>query len=146
MRLVLDTNLVVSGFLWQGTPRQLLDLAIAGEIELFTSPPLLQELQGVLERKKSSGQLTKQALTSEALVLRYAAVAQLITPVAIDSSALRDPDDEQVLACALAARVDLIASGDQDLLAIESFRGIPILPATEAVARVEQSVEQSKSG
>ena len=52
MRLVLDTNVVVSGLLWGGAPAQLLDAAQVGEIELFTSRPLLAELSNILIRSK----------------------------------------------------------------------------------------------
>ncbi len=45
MRLVLDTNVVVSGVLWHGTPRELLDAARAGRATLFATPALLEELQ-----------------------------------------------------------------------------------------------------
>jgi predicted nucleic acid-binding protein len=48
----------------------------------------------------------------------------------------RDPDDDQVLALALAAKVDLVISGDDDLLSMKSFEGIPILTPAEAVARI----------
>ena len=53
MKIVLDTNTVISGLLWKGAPRQILDLARAGSLTLFTSPDLLAELAGVLEREKS---------------------------------------------------------------------------------------------
>lgn len=52
MRLVLDTNVVVSGLIWDGPPKRLLDLAVRGDIALFSSTVLLDELAGVLERRK----------------------------------------------------------------------------------------------
>jgi len=52
MRLVLDTNIIVSGLIWGGVPRQLLDLGRDGQITFFTSKLLLDELATVLERKK----------------------------------------------------------------------------------------------
>ena len=52
MRLVLDTNVVASGLLWNGAPARLLDAAQTGELELFTSTRLLAELAGILTRAK----------------------------------------------------------------------------------------------
>ena len=54
MRLVLDTNIVVSGLLWGGVPRQLLELGRDGQITFFTSSALLDELVNVLEREEKS--------------------------------------------------------------------------------------------
>jgi predicted nucleic acid-binding protein len=48
----------------------------------------------------------------------------------------RDPDDDAVLACAVSARADLIVSGDKDLRVLGSYRGILILSAAEALARI----------
>jgi putative PIN family toxin of toxin-antitoxin system len=55
MRVVADTNIVVSGLLWRGGPRQILDAARDGVIELFTSGALLDELEEVLTREKIRG-------------------------------------------------------------------------------------------
>ena len=57
MRVVADTNIVVSGLLWRGNPRRVLDAARDGIIELFTSPSLLEELEEVLSRKKFATRL-----------------------------------------------------------------------------------------
>lgn len=59
MRLVLDTNVVASGLLWNGTPAQLIDAVQAGEIEVFTSRVLLAELTRILRRAKFAEQLKR---------------------------------------------------------------------------------------
>jgi len=51
----------------------------------------------------------------------------------------RDADDDAVLACALAAKADLIVSGDRDLLTLKIFRDIPIVTPIEAVNRIARS-------
>ncbi len=53
-----------------------------------------------------------------------------------ESAICRDPDDDAVLPCALAARADLIVSGDDDLRALGMFEGIPIVSAAEALIRL----------
>lgn len=135
MRLVLDTNTVVSGLLWDNTPSRLIEAALQGRIELFTSPALLLELEDVLPRRKLSRRAAASGLSVAQLTARYALLAQVVEPAVI-ASISADPDDDHVLACALAARAELVVSGDSDLLNLKSFQGIPIVAATEALERI----------
>lgn len=65
------------------------------------------------------------------LVLGYVTLATIVTPAEIDPAILRDPDDDAVLACAVAAGADMIVSGDLDLRDLGSYQGIEIVaPAT----------------
>ena len=138
MRLVLDTNIVAAGLLWQGPPNRLIEQAFDGQIELATTPALLIELEGVLQRAKFARQVAKQSLSIAGLVLRYAELAQLVQPASIAPVVLADPDDDQVLAGALAAQADLIVSGDSHLLKLKAYQGIPIISAGEALERIAQ--------
>ncbi len=134
MRLVLDTNIVASGLLWYGAPARLIDAATADEVELCTSRILLAELARILRRAKFAKAVSATGLCVDDLVMRYAELATLVTPTPIPPTILRDPDDDHVLACALAAAADLIVSGDKKhLLAIKSYKDIPIVTAAEAV-------------
>ena len=67
------------------------------------------------------------------LVLGYAELATLVIPVAIPLTVLADPDDDHVLACALAAQADYIVSGDQHLLTLNRFHETPIITAAQAI-------------
>jgi uncharacterized protein len=131
MRAVADTNVVVSGLLWQGPPYRVLERARLGDIELFTSPSLLAELREVLSRRKLARRVELAGLEPSGLVLRYAALSRVIMPVGIIPTVADDPDDDEVLACALAARAEVIVSGDSHLLKLGEFRGIRILRASE---------------
>lgn len=137
MRLVLDTNTVISGLLWAGgPPARLIDAAEARQIELASSTALLAELQGVLGRAKFAHQLAQRGFDAVDLFDGYAALVAHVTPAQLPQPVARDPDDDQVLACALAAQADLIVSGDGDLLDLKSFHGIPILTALQALDRI----------
>lgn len=132
MRLVLDTNIVVSGLVWGGTPRKLLDLARDKHVTLFTSSELLDELADVLGRGKFAAMLASRDITPEFLMQRYGMLAKLVQPQSIERT-VRDPDDDAVLACALAAQAHIIVTGDNDLLVLNPFQNIQILSAANAL-------------
>jgi putative PIN family toxin of toxin-antitoxin system len=133
MLWVLDTNIVASGLLWNGTPARLLDAAQTDKVALFTSLILLAELTRILRREKFSKAIVASGLTLGALVLGYAELATPVTPVPIAPMILDDPDDDHVLACALAAQANLIVSGDHHLLDLKTYQGIRIVTASEAL-------------
>jgi putative PIN family toxin of toxin-antitoxin system len=136
VRAVLDTNVVASGFLWGGVPRQLLQAAREKKLQLYTSTPLLLELTDILGRAKFARKLAAAQLTIDQLVERYALLAIVVHPVTIPPTILDDPDDDQVLACALAAKADLLVTGDKDLLVLKTFREIAIVTAAEAMRAI----------
>lgn len=103
------------------------------------STPLLAELEGVLSRPKFAGQLAKRVLRAADLFDGYAALVVLVTPAKILQPVARDPYDDQTLACALAAKADAIVSGDNDLLTLGSYQGIPLLTASQALERIERA-------
>ena len=138
MRLVLDTNTVVSGLLWGNAPAKLLDAALEERISLFTTQTLLFELADVLPRAKFAARVAASRFSVEELIARYAVLAQRVEPAIISPVSI-DPDDDHVLACALASRADLIVSRDKDLLNLKTFHRIPILNTKEALARIEQA-------
>ena len=125
MRVVLDTNVALSAFLGESAPSRLIELASEGEIEL--ADVLQREpIRRRFERKGRS--------TPEALAL-YEALAEPVLPASITPTA-PDPDDDAVLACALAAGADPIVSGDKHLRNLKSFHRLPILSASDALAAI----------
>lgn len=140
-RWVLDTNVVVAGLLWQGIPRLLLDQAIDGHLRLFTSPTLIDELARTLAYPKFAARIRRFDTRVEALVAHYTALTTAITPATTPQVVARDPDDDHVIACAVAAHADLIVSGDKDLLDLGRYRGIAIVAPAQAIARIEAGAE-----
>ena len=137
MRLVLDTNVALSGLLWQGTPGKLIDACQARQIELASSAPLLAELHAVIKRDKFALQLAARELSAQTIFDGYAAMVTIVTPAIIPPTIAEDPADDAVLACALSARADLIVSGDKrHLLTLAVWQGISIVSAREAVQRI----------
>jgi len=136
LRLVVDTNVLVSAFLWQGTPGRLVDLAGEKEIALYTSRALVNELSEVLHRKKLAKQVAATGLTAAQMIGNYRRLAALVTARQIAPQVSRDADDDAVLACALAAHADLIVSGDADLLVLKQYHNIPIVTTAQAIQQI----------
>lgn len=123
MKIVLDTNVLISAFVFGGKPRSVFDLAIRGECDLFISPDLLEELRMVLLGKKFRFSLTLvQEITNELCFL-----ATILVPSRRCSVIHEDPDDNRVLECALEARADVIVSGDLHLLTLGQYEDILML-------------------
>ena len=131
MRFVADTNIIISGLFWHGPPRQVLESARETYAELFTSPAILSELDDVLQRPKFESLLASVGSSAQAVLLQYTALATLVHPVYTPAVVERDPDDDVVLACAIAAGASYIVSGDSDLLDIRTYRGIDIVHASQ---------------
>jgi len=136
VRLVLDTNTAVSGLIWGGVPGRLIDAAAAGKVEIIASLPLLDELQDVLFRRKFAGRLAERDASAGDLFEGYAALVRLVTPADIGHVILADPDDDIVLATAIAGDADVIVSGDAHFLGIGEFRGMPIITPAAATRRL----------
>jgi putative PIN family toxin of toxin-antitoxin system len=132
-RLVLDTNVLVSAFLWQGLPGRLIEMAGEKEVRLFTSRPLLEELAATLTKKKLLKYVAATGLTATQLLGAYKRLCTTVTAPQLATRVSRDVDDDVVLACAVAAKADFIVSGDDDLLVLSKFQDIPIVTVADAL-------------
>ena len=137
--MVIDTNVLVAGLLWHGSPHALLTQVRSGALGLVSSPALLVELADVLSRTKFDAVLTRTSTSRERLLAEVRQLTQVLDPPPLTQPVCRDPDDDKVLALALAAKVAFIVSGDKDLLSLASFEGVPIVAPAEAIALVEAS-------
>lgn len=137
LRIVADTNTVVSALLWQGTPHRLFEAIETAGLSFFTSRALLDELAGVLPRRKLARAVQATGKSIGSLLREYEELTQAVQPRPLRSPIGRDSDDQAVLACALAADADFIVSGDKDLRILKTYRRIRILNAAEALALIE---------
>ena len=137
VRLVLDTNTVISGLIWGGLPGQLIDAAEQQRVQLISNAALLAELHNVILRHKFTKALHLRGLNALDLFEGYAALVIIVPTIAIARTIVKDPSDDQVLAAALSGNADLIVSGDdKHVTPLANFNGIPILSAKMALERI----------
>jgi putative PIN family toxin of toxin-antitoxin system len=104
MRAVLDTNVVVSALIWGGKPFALIQAAIDGDVLLYSSPALREELRGVLARNHLAARLQRRQFSVEQAAAFYNGLTEIIDPQPIHARVSRDLDDDAVLALAVAAQ------------------------------------------
>ena len=136
MRILLDTNIIVSGLISaKGPPGQLLDAwLIDNTYELLISVEQLDELRRVLGYEKISRIVSSERVDQ---LLRNLDAASIVEAIAeVDASP--DPSDNLILGAAVAGDADLVVSGDKgDMLALGDIEGIAIVSAAEAWRRVQ---------
>jgi putative PIN family toxin of toxin-antitoxin system len=135
MRVVCDTNVLVSGFLFGGHCRRILETAIRREIVLHASPAMLAELENVLKRPKFG--LGPEQVAAVLGLFRETII--LVFPVVAVREITDDPDDDRVLEAVLACQAETIVSGDRHLLALPVWRGIRIMNPATFVEQLTQS-------
>ena len=121
MRVLLDTNVIISAILFGGIPRQTLEAVLIGDLELVTSPALLTELESILVRKFEFRGTAAASVRSE-----MESIAELVEPEEIPPI-LRDVPDNEVLAAADEGRVNFIVTGDKEMLALGRHGAIEIV-------------------
>lgn len=130
-RIVVDTTVLVSAFLKPvpgGASFDLLRRVASGNCELFLSDDILEETARVLLRP---GSLRRRYAYEDAAVIEYCqGLAELATIVddVPAVTAVRDPEDDMILACAIGARADYLVSRDRDLLSLGEYGSITIVP------------------
>ena len=135
MRVVLDTNILVSALITKGTPPdQLYQAWLRNEIELVTSTAQIDEVLNVLARPRLQKYIDSDEAAQVVAVIHQRATVLNEVPVTRRSP---DPKDDPILAIAVAGDVGLVVSGDRnDMLALGDVEGIPIRSAREALGIV----------
>ena len=125
MRVVLDTNVVVSGLNFPGNERLVLELALRGRFELYLSSFILEEIAGVLGRKFG---WDEDRVSEARRTLEKA--ASVIEPRRLPDVIAANEADNRILECAVEAAADYLITGDRrHLLPLEEYRGAKILNA-----------------
>ena len=127
LRVVLDSNVLISAVVFGGKPREILALAVEGKIRLALSGDILDETRAVLGGKK----FRYPARVLYSIEKELTVVCEIVDPKEEIQSIAEDPQDNRILACAVEAGSDYIITGDKHLLELGRFRNIKIVPPDE---------------
>lgn len=131
-RVVLDSNVIISGFLFGGPPARLLETIVNGTLHGFTSLPILDEVREVLQRS-TFGLSPEQAFR---LVEELHGACVLVKPSRRIRAISQDPDDVMILECAWEADAELIVPGESHLLDLGCWENIRILSPSNAFSEI----------
>lgn len=123
MRIVVDTNVFVSGVFFSGPPYRILAAWRDGKMNLVVSPAILAEYERVGSRLATQF----PGVTLEPFLTLLRRHGEIVQASPLPQAVCDDPDDDKFLACALAARCKLIVSGDKHLLRMSGYKGIAVL-------------------
>ena len=132
LKVVLDTNVLISAILFGGKPRQILEKAIRRQIRLCLSEPILEELKGILQRSKFdySPEMIQFILTE------LIGIADFVNPSETINVVLEDPEDNRILERAVEAKANYIITGDFHLLKLNRYLDIEVLNAAAFLERL----------
>jgi len=133
VRVVIDTNILISAIFWPGKPKQLLNQVRRGDITFLTSQALLTELKAVLTREDKPFKLSEEE--ARRVLRSISGIAEIVQPHS-SVTRCRDETDNRVLECALDGRADWIITGDTHLLELRSFEGIKITTVADFLRAV----------
>lgn len=139
LKIVLDTNVLVSALMNpHGTPAQIIDYVFENKIRLFISPPIVEELERILNYPKL---MKRHGLEREKLkefISDLLSIMLLIEGEETIEVIMEDPSDNKYLSCALNAKADFIISGDVHLLRLGEYGGIQIVTPAQFLEIMER--------
>lgn len=132
MRIVIDTNVLISGIIFGGKPSKIIELLFGKKISVFASPEMIDEY------KRIYGELGERYAKRTHNELNEIINSMNILPSHSHIEACRDPDDNKFIECAIDNRCIYIVSGDKDLLVLEQYEDIGILTVSEFLEQYEK--------
>lgn len=132
MRIVIDTNVLISGIIFGGKPSKIIELLFGKKISVFASPEMVDEY------KRIYGELGERYAKRTHNELNEIINSMNILPSHSHIEACRDPDDNKFIECAVDNKCIYIVSGDKDLLVLEQYEDIGILTVSEFLEQYEK--------
>jgi uncharacterized protein len=134
MRIVLDTNVVFSAYLWAGKPAEILRRAQDGQLIAVSSFALLGELRRVLRYPQAIKRLATIGRLAAEVVDEYESLVELAIPTSFGSTIVKkDPTDDMVLGTAVGGNASVIVTGNSHLLDLHAFEDVRILPPAQFI-------------
>ena len=133
MRIVADTNILIGSIFWNGIPYKVIQQALDGKLEICTSKAILNEVRKTLKDPKEGFALSEQEIDD--IIDGILLYAKLVEPMEVMDIVKRDPKDNMVIACAIAAGAHCIVTRDKDLLTLKEYEKIKIITPEEFIKR-----------
>ncbi|VVB81202.1 PIN domain protein [uncultured archaeon] len=128
IRIVADTNLLISSIFWSGPPFLIVQQALDGRLEIVVSALILNEVRKVLTNPDEGFVLSEQEVDDVVNgILAFVTVVEPSRTFPVS----RDPEDDSVIACALASKANFIVTRDKDLLVLKEYSGIKMVTPEE---------------
>ncbi len=141
-RIVIDTNILISAVFRDRTPELVLHAVRDNKAVYLTSPDIAAEVKRVLAYPKFRKYYLEIQRTPDEVYTEYVQRTEMVRPsLDLETSKLRDPKDRIILACAVGGKADVIISGDQDLIVLGTYNGIPILTPAQFLERLSPPVD-----
>ena len=125
IRVLPDTNIIISSVFWRGNPYEVVRKGILGEYLLVTSAEILDEVVDKLRNKFQFPEESIQELID--ILMTYCHIVEVTSKFDV----VRDKKDNKIIECAFDDKVDYIVTGDPDLLVLKEFRGIKLVKAKD---------------
>jgi len=127
-RIVLDTNIFISGFLWEGNEARLIRKIENNEVMNFISQEILEEIENVIKRDKFTELLDKARIKPDEIIEKIISISHMVVGLKMKGNIVKsDPADDKFIECAINSRSKYIVSGDNHLLNLKKYGNIQIL-------------------
>ena len=126
MKIVIDTNVIISAIFFGGNPQKIIEAVVDGGFHAFATPAIIEEYCEIVDEmvKRRQGRLNRHILSP---LIAKLSVIEAVSVVKIS----RDPDDDKFIECAIDAGAIYIISGDKDLLDVGEYQNVQIITAQE---------------
>ena len=135
MKITADTNTLISATFWHGASDRIISKVEAKEIHLILSEEIIKEYAEVLDYEEIKDKIRDKNLAMKHSVNKIISISTIIEPKTRLNVIKDDPDDNKILECAIAGKVDCIVSNDRHLLKLKIFQNIPILTPDDFVEK-----------
>ncbi len=136
-RITVDTNVLISATFWYGASYRIIKQIEEGKIVLILSPQIINEFAEVLEYEEIQEKIIHKNLEMRMTVAKIKELAIIAYPSEKIEVVKEDPDDNEIIECAIEGKVNYIISQDKHLLNLKSYRGIPIITPEEFLSKEE---------
>jgi uncharacterized protein len=144
-QVIIDTNILISAFLWGGVPNLVLTQCLTLNIQILRTDATFDEFVETLNKPKFDKQLAKRELTRDAIIDRWRQLSTSVSPADVPQDVIADLKDVIILAAAAGGDADAVITGDDHLLRLITFGNAQILTAAQFLELVQPSPAPSSS-